>query len=499
MLPTTWFYVSTLIILAMFFKFNRFWSVRNIDLIGLILLTPGLIFLAMWNTPAGYYWVFGVGLFMIVRLVFDTVMVRRPLLEPNLTPGGLTFACFFLIFFVVAALTINRGQQIDTVRTVRLEQILTTRHLHDKVGINPATMIIPQEELGKLGPGFRPFIALTEQANLAFAPPLRIRDEIIRGTTGKSGGEGMTLPVDPSVLPTVPSLEPPNFPTEHPTIPQPTFLSDPDFVSVPPSGETLSILPSPHKSDDPVVTPRLPMLFLILALAISGHLLIVLAFVYIGHCHFGNIRTGIACATLYLLHPYTNQMLGRLDHILPAALILWAVAMYRRPFFSGFWIGTAAALVWYPICLVPLWCGFYLRRGWIRFLVGIGSSLALFALLLLISPASLGSYGQQLLHLAGKSAWFIFTAPDGFWSNYTMIYRVPLLAIFFALCFGMLLWPTHKHLATLLSCSALLMLGVQYWQLHQGGLFMAWYMPLLILTIFRPNLEDRVAQSVVVA
>lgn len=506
MLPTTWFYVSTLIILAMFFKFNRFWSVRNIDLVGLILLTPGLIFLAMWNTTAGYYWIFVVGLAMIVRLIFDTVMVRRPLLEPNLTPGGLTFACFFLVFFVVAALAINRGQQIDTVRTVRLEQILTTRHLHDKIGINPSTMTIPQEELGKLGPGFRPFLALTEQANLAFAPPLRIREEIIQASDRKASPPSgtLTFPPDPDILPADPSpsdapgLPTPKLPTDVPDIPKPMFLSD-DGTTTLPTGETLTILPSPGRPDDPVSAPRLPMLFLILLLAISGHLAIVLAFVYIGHCHFGNIRTGIACATLYLLHPYTNQMLGRLDHVIPAALILWAVAMYRRPFFSGLWIGTAAALVWYPICLIPLWCSFYSRRGWIRFVVGAGSALTLFAILLFFSPASLGSYGQQLLHLAGKSALFIFTAPDGFWSNYTMIYRVPLLAIFFALCFGMFLWPAHKHLATLLSCSALLMLGVQYWQLHQGGLFMAWYMPLLILTVFRPNLEDRVAQSMVVA
>ena len=28
-----------------------------------------------------------------------------------------------------------------------------------------------------------------------------------------------------------------------------------------------------------------------------------------------------------------------------------------------------------------------------------------------------------------------------------------------------------------------------------GGLYIAWFLPLILLTIFRPNLEDRVAQS----
>ena len=41
--PTTWVYLSSLLSLGLFFKFNRFWSVRNLDLILLILLAPGLL------------------------------------------------------------------------------------------------------------------------------------------------------------------------------------------------------------------------------------------------------------------------------------------------------------------------------------------------------------------------------------------------------------------------------------------------------------------------
>ncbi|HHK41177.1 MAG TPA: hypothetical protein ENJ50_02060, partial [Planctomycetaceae bacterium] len=42
--PTTWIYLSSLLLIALFFKFNRVWSVRNLDLILLILLAPGLLF-----------------------------------------------------------------------------------------------------------------------------------------------------------------------------------------------------------------------------------------------------------------------------------------------------------------------------------------------------------------------------------------------------------------------------------------------------------------------
>ena len=35
--PTTWFYLSSLLSIALFFKFNRLLSVRNVDLLGLVL------------------------------------------------------------------------------------------------------------------------------------------------------------------------------------------------------------------------------------------------------------------------------------------------------------------------------------------------------------------------------------------------------------------------------------------------------------------------------
>jgi hypothetical protein len=60
----------------------------------------------------------------------------------------------------------------------------------------------------------------------------------------------------------------------------------------------------------------------------------------------------------------------------------------------------------------------------------------------------------------------------------------------------MAIWPAHKNLGTLMSCSAAVLLGSQFWKAHNGGLFMAWYLPMLLLVIFRPNLEDRVALSV---
>jgi len=478
MLPTTWFYVSAIIILAIFFKFNRFWSVRNFDLICLILLTPGSLLIAGWDNHNGYIWLFCVQCLLVVRLVLDIIMVRRPLLEPNLSSEGLSFSCVFLMFFLIAALVVNRGDRI-AVNTVRLEQILTARNVHEKIGMNPDTLTIPSSEWNSMPPGFRPFLVLTERANLAFAPPNRIRQEIT-GTT--------VPPPDPiAIVPAIPETL-----ASSETVPPPAVRSTQELLS---SDFPVVSTPSMESAS---LHPELNIWLIILTFIISGHLFIMFAFAYIGYRHFGRLQTGIACAVLYLLHPYSTQMIGRLDHVIPAALILGAVVLYRRPLFAGLCIGTAAVLVWYPLCLILLWCGFYRNKGWIRFLIGTASALLTGALLLCFSLPEWGTLGEQMLHLLGKSAFMIFSRPDGFWTADDMFYRIPILAVFGVVCVGILFVPSHKHLATLIGGSALLMLGVQFFQLYQGGLYLSWYLPLLILTIFRPNLEDRTARLSVV-
>ena len=84
MLPTTWFYVSSLLIIGIFFKFQRFFSIRNLDLVGLLTFSPGLLLVAYGQTAWGYAWVFFIGALFLVRLLVDQILVRRPLLEPNL-------------------------------------------------------------------------------------------------------------------------------------------------------------------------------------------------------------------------------------------------------------------------------------------------------------------------------------------------------------------------------------------------------------------------------
>jgi hypothetical protein len=87
-----WLFVSALGCLTLFFKFSRFWSVRNLDLLLLFVLVPGMLMILgkPLETPwAAYVWLFvGSGLWLL-RCILDLGLTRRPLLEPNLNAPGL--------------------------------------------------------------------------------------------------------------------------------------------------------------------------------------------------------------------------------------------------------------------------------------------------------------------------------------------------------------------------------------------------------------------------
>ena len=182
---------------------------------------------------------------------------------------------------------------------------------------------------------------------------------------------------------------------------------------------------------------------------------------------------------------------------MPAALLVWAIQSYRRPVVAGIFVGLAAGLIWYPLFLLPLWCSFYWRRGLLRFSLAVLVVLGLVAASLAFMPSSLGIVSGT--SSARPSACGTCEPADirGFWEHALAPFRYPVIAAFVAMCGSMALWPAQKNLGSLLACSAAIMLGTQFWKAYEGGTFMAWYLPLLILTIFRPNLEDRVALSAI--
>jgi hypothetical protein len=229
-------------------------------------------------------------------------------------------------------------------------------------------------------------------------------------------------------------------------------------------------------------------------IVIFCHLAVVLGVASIGYWHFGNIKTGVGVAALYLMLPYTAQMTGQKDHVIPAALLVWAVLCYRRPLTAGVLIGLATSLVYYPLFLLPLWVSFYWRRGVLRFASGVVSMLVVMAVALVFIKHA--SYWENLKQMFGL--WLpLQEGLEGIWGlGWNPVYRIPVLAAFVAMTGTLAIWPAQKNLGTLLSCSAAVMVATQFWHGYGGGLYMGWYLPLALLTVFRPNLEDRVALAV---
>jgi hypothetical protein len=92
LIPEVWLILSLLGCVTIFFKFSRFWSVRNLDLLLLFALAPGMLLIVSdpgRQLRAAYILLFlGSGLWLF-RCFIDLFLSRRPLLEPNLNSAGL--------------------------------------------------------------------------------------------------------------------------------------------------------------------------------------------------------------------------------------------------------------------------------------------------------------------------------------------------------------------------------------------------------------------------
>lgn len=442
--------------IGLFFKFNRFWSVRNLDLVTLILIAPGLLLVqygievrqsehvefsavtaALEGTAEplqgeilravnaerfGYCWCFAVGGFWLLRLLLDPTMVRRPLLEPNLTTGGLAFIGCSLYLFLMANVVANKMDAFSGLESSSSDSDLE--------------------------------VAAAESRDSA--ADIGESDAVV--------SPGAETPVPASK---VGSVHGPGYAMLRLVVRNMAEGNRPMFVAA------------------------------AKAVTIIAHFAVVLGLVLIGYRQFDNIRTGIGVATLYLMMPHMAITAARVDHVLPAALLVWALLGYRRPVWAGVFLGLAAGIVYYPFFLLPLWASFYWRRGLGRFTISFVSMLVILVVAqFFVARGNWDTFGDSVVEMFGL--WLPrYERLEGIWGlGWRAVYRLPILALFVAMSATLAIWPAQKNLGTLISCSAAVILGTQFWHGYGGGIFVGWYLPLLLLTIFRPNLEDRIAVSV---
>jgi hypothetical protein len=238
-------------------------------------------------------------------------------------------------------------------------------------------------------------------------------------------------------------------------------------------------------------------------LVLLCHLIIVTGMILVSRKHFEDTSAGIAAATLYLLLPYTHLFLpgtrldvAAWDHVWAMALLIWAVLAYRRPGTAGAILGLASGSVFFPVLTLPVWISFYWKRGLGRFL----TAFILALLVCLVVVLSLlwweGIPVDRVLSPWPQAAWQPWKPPQagtaGIWqpSLPTWVYRIPIFLAYVAFMLTTAFWPTPKNLGQVLALSAALLIGIQFWYADRGGVYVFWYLPFLVLLIFRPNLSS---------
>jgi hypothetical protein len=386
----TWFYLSTILIIAVYFRFTRIFSLRNVDLILLLGASPGLLFVesALPSAQsAGHIWLFVVACLFLVRLFIDPYLSRRPYLGQNLNPQGLGFLCACACAFLMTQ-AITGTLPDESQATIQQAGDLLTR-----------TATEPPQQVPAAGP----------------AAPLIV-----------------SLPV---------------------------------------------------------------LMFENLAariLTIFAHLAVIAGLWFVGRNLFADRNLGLAMATLYLLLPCTAYNVGEFNHVLPAALIVWAFVCFRKPIVTGVLLGLASGTMFFPMFLLPIWAAFYGRRGAGRFVL----ALCCVAVVLLASLAmtsidsnsfvrkTVGTINVALLAFSGDQA------TTGFWPDldYLSAYRLPVMVAYFVMVIVMTIWPKSRTVEVLLAQSTAAVVGTQLWYTQKGGVYLLWYLPLMLMVVFRPRL-----------
>jgi hypothetical protein len=420
----TWLYLSFLLILAVYFKFSRLWSVRNLDLLLLLSISPGLLLVREAQQASvaafGYVWLFGVSALLLARVFYDGLLVRRPRLEQNMNAAGMTFLCAATFLFLTTKL-LTQPPPASMVESIRKANELLVGESSPGENRSPGDgQAESSGGLGKepAGPG----------TSLVAGTVAQLSKVVARGTAADSR----------------------------------------------------------TSTDADVLAARL--------IAIFAHLAVICGLTLVGRHIFGDSDLGFAMAALYMLLPCTAFDVGKVNHVLPAAFIVWAILAYRRPFVSGLLLGLACAMLFFPIFLLPLWGAFYGRRGGLRFGAAVGLTTAAILCSLLLLSNDLQSFVRQTL---GYVDWRLqFRAVDelpGFWREHESAYRIPVFVTFVVMLVALTIWPRRKSLAQVITHSTAIVIGTQFWYPQQGGVYVLWYLPLLLLVLFRPLMTNHFA------
>lgn len=466
----TWLLYVAILLVAVFFRFSRWVSVRNLDLLLLLSLSTALVFAAtaqqdqsptasqaetdsgtnedtesktagaeqladtsaasaeigpdeepaeeaggidLGESDGQIPWssivVLTLSIALIARLIFDEGLTRRPRLEQNLNLAGLAFLLLPAFSIVMAGVFVKPipGRNLDTVESVN--------------------SLLERKE------------TVSDSLKEETAPPAPTETIVATALTKVSELSGRVR------------------------------VSD-----VQADKETT-------ESED----------FIARLLAAMAHCTVILGLLYIGRKHFCSSQLGISMSVLYLLLPCTAYNVHQVSHVVPAACLTWAVANYRRPAIAGVLLGMACGTLFFAVFLLPLWAVFYGRKGSIRFGFSLGAVAAVMFITFALTSENTDSFVNKLVMTANWSVFRLFDAAPLTESTIInqVFVRITFASIFFVMLVAMVVVPRKRNLENLLSNTAALIVTAQLWYPDDVATYVLWYLPLLLLVIFRPRLD----------
>ena len=473
--------MSTFLILSFFFKFNRAWSIRNLDLFLIILLAPGLLLI---QSGRGEH-----SLFLQQQALEQQQDVTTPsdsVQSPPVNQAGY-----------------HKSVQYDDAYDPETEGAIETGAsefgfnepglarqrfgFYWMFGIGGLIMIrMLIDPLFERRPVLGPNLSIGGMVFVGLSLLVFLLANIATYSPGKQDIEGARNANKMLNLEASPDSE------------------DEQLLQAGPGYRLLFLLPvlstfenieEIHESGTDAAANQARYTIAAKIVAITSQILIVLGLILFCHYHFGNFHMGVGIATIYMLLPYTVIFTGNVLHTVPAALLIWALVCNRIPILAGVFIGLATGVSYYPVFLLSLWLSYYWERGWRPFLIGFFISIAICICGLFFTSTDSADFVSQL------QAMFAFWFPlmenlQGIWGlGIDQIWRQPLLVAFLLLSVSFALWPSVKNIGTLMAYSAALMAAVQFWHGFGGGLYVAWYLPIALLVMFRPNVAGRVATT----
>lgn len=435
-----WLAYASLLVIAVYFRFSRALTIRNLDLILILLIAAAVVvyshfqdvpyFAEMVESAVTassetevrtmvavdhplYTWsklaLVALAVLLVVRLLFDESLTRRPRLDQNLNPAGLTFLCI-PAFAILAFGVFLKPAPVTNVKAIE----------HGRALLQRREVEVSRTEV--LGDVPAPTETLIAAGGAAMAQ--------LSGTL-------------------------------------------PNSVSVN-TGET---------RDTELLVARI--------LVVVAHLVVIIGLLYIGRQHFASWQLGVAMSCLYLLLPCTAANVHKLSHVLPAACLIWAIASYRKPTIAGVLLGLACGTLFFAVFLLPLWAVFYGRKGAIRFGVSVLGIVAVLATCLMMISGDADSF---LNRVVTSTNWTVYRLLDDTLSVSPtsvshLFIRIPMAAIFFVMLTAMTVLPRPRNLENLLANSTALVVAAQMWYPDDIGTYVQWYMPLFLLVVFRPRLD----------